>query len=73
MRRKFDEEFMVKGVLEALQEEKTLQEPADEYEVHPNRISAWKSRLWDIIESCGLGRTRVGPRVRNRETRGLAR
>ena len=44
-RRRFDETFKATVVLEALKEEKTLQELAEEYEVHPNQISAWKQQL----------------------------
>ena len=45
MRRRFDDEFKAKVALEALKEEKTLQELAEEYEVHPNQISSWKKHL----------------------------
>ncbi|KGE73985.1 transposase [Spirochaeta lutea] len=45
MRHRFDEEIKAKVVLEALREEKTLQELAEEYEVHPNQISTWKKQL----------------------------
>ena len=41
VRRKFDEEFKAKVAVEALNEEKPLQEIAEGYAVHPNQIRAW--------------------------------
>ncbi|WP_319416476.1 transposase [Marispirochaeta aestuarii] len=49
VRRKFDEEFKAKVAVEALNEEKPLQEIAEEYAVHPNQIRAWKKQLLQLL------------------------
>ncbi len=45
MRRKFDDEFKARVALEAVRGEKTIQEIATAYSVHPNMISVWKKKL----------------------------
>lgn len=44
-RRKFNSDFKVKVVLEALSERYTIQELGRKYEVHPAQISAWKAQF----------------------------
>jgi transposase-like protein len=41
-RRHFSANFTAKVALEAIREQKTLNELASEYSVHPNLIRAWK-------------------------------
>ncbi|MEN2774752.1 IS3 family transposase [Acetivibrio clariflavus] len=44
-RRKFTPEEKAKIVIEVLREEKTLNEIAAEYEIHPNQLSRWKAEF----------------------------
>jgi transposase-like protein len=44
-RRNFTPEQKAKIVIEVLREEKTLNEIATEYEIHPNMLSRWKAEF----------------------------
>jgi transposase len=50
-RRKFTAAFKARVALEAIKGQKTVNEIAAEYEVHPNQVSAWKKQM---LESAGL-------------------
>lgn len=43
----YSSEFKAKVAIEALRGEKTIQEIAHIYEVHPNQVSNWKKELLD--------------------------
>jgi putative transposase len=45
MRKRYDKEFKAKVASEALKGEKTLQELATIYAIHPNMIALWKKQL----------------------------
>jgi len=47
MRKRYDKEFKAKVALEALKGEKTMQELAITYSVHPNMIALWKRQLME--------------------------
>lgn len=49
-RRRFTGDFKARVALEALRGDKTIQEIAKRFEVHPNQVSAWKKQALD-----GLG------------------
>ena len=49
-RRRFSGQLKAKVALEALQGDRTLQEIASKYQVHPNQVGAWKRQA---IEGLG--------------------
>jgi len=46
-RRRFTSEFKARVALEALRGDKTVQEIASQYKVHPNQVSTWKRQALD--------------------------
>jgi transposase-like protein len=59
VRKSYDKAFKAKIALEAIRGEKTIQEIANSYCVHPNLIGQWKARLLEnaasIFEKQGKG------------------
>lgn len=49
-RKSHTKEFKAKVALEAIRGEKTIQELAQQYEVHPGQITNWKKQLLDGAE-----------------------
>jgi transposase len=63
-RRMHNPAFKAKVALAAIKGEKTLAELAQQYDVHPNQITAWKARLLDgAAELFGGGAAEAGPMV----------
>ncbi len=60
-RRRFTAEFKARVALETLRGDKTVQEIAARYKVHPNQLSAWKRQAIDGLSevfSNGVDRAR---------------
>jgi transposase-like protein len=49
-RRKFSAAFKTKVVLEVLKERHSISELAQQFEVHPNQLSAWKKEFLENAE-----------------------
>jgi len=57
MNKKHGKDFKAKVAIEALRGEKTVQEIAQKYEVHPNQVTLWKKQL---IENATLAFDKKG-------------
>ena len=44
-RTRYSQEFKAKVAIEALKEQKTLNEIASMYQIHPNQVTKWKNQL----------------------------
>lgn len=45
MRKRYDKAFKARVALEAIRGEKTIQQIASDFEVHPNLVGLWKKQL----------------------------
>ena len=61
-RRRFTADFKARVALDALRGDKTVQEIAARYKVHPNQVSTWKRQAMDglgTVFSNGADKARV--------------
>ena len=69
-RRKFSKEFKAKVALEAIKGQRTLNELAREFGVHPNQIGQWKKQaLKSMPEVFGSGRDYEAERLEKERDR----
>ena len=63
-RRKFTKEFKAKVAVEAVKGQRTVNELAAEFGVHPSQIGLWKKQLFQAVpEVFGSGKDREAERL----------
>jgi transposase-like protein len=69
-RKRYNAQFKAQIAIQALQGEKTINELAAEYEIHPNQIAQWKKHLIeaspDIFSGGKAGKNRSEEGLRDR-------
>ena len=69
-RRKYTKELKAKVALEAIKGQRTLNELAKEYGVHPNQIGMWKKKLLEVApEVFSRGKDRDAERAKEERDR----
>lgn len=73
-RRQFGSAFKAKVALEAIKGQKTINELASLYEVHPSQITQWKKEALDVLPSAMAdGRTKAAREAKPVDTEQLER
>ena len=70
-RRQFTADFKAKIALEALRGDRTIQEIASRYKVHPNQAGTWKRQAVDGLGGIFSGRAEKASADRNAEVHEL--
>ena len=69
-RRSFSAEFKARVALEAIREQKTINELASEFGVHPNLVREWKKHLLDELPQVFSNRKAADEKTQEEERSG---
>ncbi len=68
MRKRHDKAFKAKVALESLKEDKTIQELARQYEIHPSQVLKWKKKLIEGVTDLFERPNKKSPKIRQAES-----